>query len=273
MESGIAIIGFGEAGSSFAEAEGWKMGTRAFDIRPVAYDSTAVAACQSLEDAIRGASAILSVVTADAALQIAKDVSAYIGPATLYFDMNSVSPGTKREAAASIEAAGGQYVDVAIMAPVNPLRLNVPLVISGPHAEFGYEMLVQLGFTDIKIVGDDIGRASTIKMLRSVMYKGVEALTAECLLACERAGVTKEVLESFGNDWSSGADYRLDRMLVHGERRAAEMLESAKTLAELGVEPLMTAGTAKRQAVLGALGLKEPPIGLQDKLERLTKCP
>jgi hypothetical protein len=104
-----------------------------------------------------------------------------------------------------------------------------------------------------------------------VIYKGVEALTAECLVACERAGVTGRVLESFGkSDWATAADYRLDRMLVHGTRRSAEMAEAAKTLLELGVEPLMTRGTIERHAQLGALGLKQPPEGLAMKLEKLV---
>jgi hypothetical protein len=123
----------------------------------------------------------------------------------------------------------------------------------------------------VRIVGTQVGRASTIKMLRSVMYKGMEALTAECLMACEKAGVTDEVLGSFGNangsrDWASGADYRLDRMMVHGLRRSAEMEEVVKTLEALGVEPLMTRGTVDRQRAIGELGLSPVPEGLSAKL-------
>lgn len=271
MTSKLALIGFGEAGSTFAQAAGWKKKARAFDIRAVDYAKSEVFGCDSIYDAVAAGSVVISVVTADAALDVAKQAALHITRDVLYFDMNSVSPGTKREAAVLIETAGGRYVDTAIMAPVDPLGLGVPLLVSGPHAQAGQSTLAELGFSDVKIAGDEVGRASTIKMLRSVMYKGVEALTAECLLACERAGVTDEVLRSFGNDWSSSADYRLDRMLVHGERRAAEMRESAKTLAELGIEPMMTSGTAKRQAQLGALGLKQPPNGLHAKLEKLTK--
>lgn len=262
-----ALIGFGEAGSGFARAAGWIGDVRAFDLRPVDYG--AVAGCGSLAEAVADAPTIISVVTADAAIDVARDAAQHIAAGALFFDMNSVSPGSKRQAAEAIEAVGGRYVDVAIMAPVNPQYMAVPLLLSGPNAAKGREALTALGFTSSRIVGDDVGRASTIKMLRSVMYKGVEALTAECLLACEKAGVTDEVLGSFGNDWSSGADYRLDRMLVHGERRSAEMAESAKTLAELGIEPLMTRGTIERQAQLGSLGIKLPPQGLTAKLERL----
>ena len=271
MTSRLSIIGFGEAGSSFAGAAGWRADARAFDLRPVDFTTAGVIACDTLSNAVADAPVILSLVSADAAVSVARDAAAFISAGALFFDMNSVSPGSKREAAQAIEAAGGRYVDTAIMAPVNPQLMAVPLLLSGPHAVAGQAALSVLGFTNMRIVGDDVGRASTIKMLRSVMYKGVEALTAECLLACEKAGVTDEVLASFGNDWSSGADYRLDRMLVHGERRSAEMAESAKTLSELGIEPLMTRGTVERQRQIGALNIKSPPDGLDAKLERLSK--
>jgi 3-hydroxyisobutyrate dehydrogenase-like beta-hydroxyacid dehydrogenase len=267
----LSLIGFGEAGSSFAIAAGWGRDVHAFDIAQVNFAAAGVTSCDTLAEAVANSPVVLSMVTADAAITVAREAALSIAPGTLYFDMNSVSPGSKREAAQAIEAVGSRYVDAAIMAPVNPQLMAVPLLLSGPHAVSAQAALTALGFANIRIVGDDVGRASTIKMLRSVMYKGVEALTAECLMACEKAGVTEEVLGSFGNDWSSGADYRLDRMLVHGERRSAEMAESAKTLSELGIEPLMTRGTVERQRQIGALNIKSPPDGLDAKLERLSK--
>jgi 3-hydroxyisobutyrate dehydrogenase-like beta-hydroxyacid dehydrogenase len=264
----IALIGFGEAGSTFAHAANWSGSARGYDKSRVNFGG--ITGCASNRGAVTGADAILSLVTADQALAAAQETATSIARDALFFDMNSVAPDTKREAASAIHAAGGRYVDVAIMAPVNPQKLAVPLLVSGPHAEAGVAALMTLGFSNVRSVGDQVGRASTIKMLRSVMYKGVEALTAECLIACERAGVTDEVLGSFGNDWSSGADYRLDRMMMHGTRRSAEMAESVKTLEALGVEPLMTRGTVERQREIGALGLS-PVDGLTAKLTQLNR--
>lgn len=256
---GATLIGYGEAGQAFDLAGDW----RAYDVLP------GRSKAKSLGDALAGAEIVLSLVTADQALAAARAAASHLAPGALYCDMNSVAPGTKCEAALAVEAAGGRYVDVAVMSPVNPARLKVPLLVSGRHAGVALAAIAELGFSNARSVGEELGRASTIKMLRSVMYKGMEALTAECLIACERAGVTDEVLGSFGNDWASGADYRLDRMLVHGMRRAAEMAESAKTLEDLGVEPLMTRGTVARQQALGALGIAQPPAGLAAKLELL----
>ncbi len=278
MTSDLALIGFGEAGSTFALAGDWR--AHVFDIKTqtdaaaqmhARYADFGVTGAETLSDALAGAALVLSLVTADQALAAAEAAAACLPHGAIFCDMNSVAPDTKRAAAQAIAAAGGRYVDVAVMAPVHPARLGVPLLLSGPDAAAGEAALAARGFTKIRVVGDDIGRASTIKMLRSVIFKGMEALTAECVLACHRADVLDEVLASLGAEWPALADYRLDRMMVHGVRRAAEMEESAKTLTALGVEPLMTRGTIARQRALGSLQISPIPDTLDAKLERLTR--
>src|SRR5690606_20334542 len=105
------------------------------------------------------------------------------------------APQTKQAAAKVIDGAGGRYVDVAVMAPVYPKRHLVPLLLAGPHAENAAETIKQLGMRP-ETTGTNIGDASSVKMLRSVMIKGFEALTAECFLAARRAGVEEAVLAS-----------------------------------------------------------------------------
>ena len=187
-----------------------------------------------------------------------------------------IVPGAINAAAArAIEAAGGRYVDVAVMSPVHPARLAVPLLVSGPHAEAGAELLRRFGFTNVEIVAGAIGAASSIKMIRSVMVKGLEALTAECFLAADQAGVTEQVAASLeaswpGTDWAAKANYNLDRMMVHGLRRAAEMEEVVKTLDALGTGSTMTCGTVERQRAIGELGLS-PGQTLNAKIEAILR--
>ncbi|WP_300535567.1 NAD(P)-dependent oxidoreductase [Sphingosinicella sp.] len=273
MAHRIALIGFGEAAQAFAAAADWRGAAAALDIRTDAakqadYAAHGVTGCEHAREALAGTPAALSLVTADAALAAARGYAPFLTPGTLWFDMNSVSPETKRAAEAAVTAAGGLYVDVAVMAPVHPKRTAVPLLVSGPDAEASASVLRDLGFSDVRRIGPRIGDASAIKMIRSVMVKGIEALTAECVLAAHRAGVVDEVLSSLGGDWMQKADYNLERMLAHGLRRAAEMEESARTLEDLGVAPLMTRGTIARQRALGTLGIA-PPEGLAAKLAAL----
>lgn len=267
----LALIGFGEAAAAFAP--GLDAVMSAYDLldRP---RLAGVSIAASNAAALAGARVALSLVTADQALAAACAAAPHLERDALWFDMNSVAPDTKREAARAIEAAGSRYVDVAIMAPVNPKRHAVPLLVSGPHAAEGARMLRDLGFTGVAIAGDRVGDASAIKMIRSVMVKGIEALTAECLIAADAAGVTAQVIASLDASaaepgWAKRADYNLDRMMVHGLRRAAEMEEVVKTLEALGSGAAMTRGTVERQRAIGALGITHPPAGLDAKLAAL----
>jgi 3-hydroxyisobutyrate dehydrogenase-like beta-hydroxyacid dehydrogenase len=282
-----AFIGFGEAGRTFGAAlrPTNKGALRAYDRKARSADTVSEmeAACanagvtcaRTLGGALSGADLIISVVTAEQAFEAADQAAAHLGPGALFCDMNSVAPETKRRARAVIEQAGGRYVDVAIMAPVLPAALSVPLLASGPHAPAAQSALGQLGF-QVRIIDGQVGAASAIKMVRSIMVKGIEALTAECLLSARKAGVETEVIASLvassGNPkWADQADYNLDRMLVHGLRRAAEMDESSRTAASLGTRGSMAAATADWQRRLGTLGVDQPPIGLVAKLDLITQ--
>jgi 3-hydroxyisobutyrate dehydrogenase-like beta-hydroxyacid dehydrogenase len=191
-----------------------------------------------------------------------------MAPNALYFDFNSVAPQTKQAAADLVHRFGGRYVDVAVMAPVRPARLEVPLLVSGPHAKEGADALRALGFSP-RCAGAAVGDASTVKMLRSIVVKGMEALTSECFLAASAAGVAAEVAQSLGGswpgtDWAAKADYDLDRMIVHGLRRAAEMEEAVATLERIGTGSGMSRATVAAQRAIGSLRL-QPVKGLAAK--------
>jgi 3-hydroxyisobutyrate dehydrogenase-like beta-hydroxyacid dehydrogenase len=162
---------------------------------------------------------------------------------------------------------------MAIMAPVHPRRQETPVLLAGPAAEVAAARLAGLGMRPA-LAGPRVGDASTIKMLRSVMVKGIEALTAECLLAARRAGVEGEVLASLqasdpGFDWTVRSAYSLERMMAHGARRAAEMREVAATLRELGLPDRLDVATADWQAEVGGLGLAGGPDDLADRADRI----
>lgn len=280
----VTIVGFGEAGQAFAGAEGWRGRTRVHDkltddpesraAKEADYRRARVEGAASVTEAVQEAPAVLSLVTADQALAVARGAAPALAHGAFFFDMNSVAPGTKTLAAAAVEGAGGQYVDAAIMSPVNPARLAVPLLLSGPEAPAAARELARLGFSNVRVVGPRVGQACAIKMIRSVLVKGIEALTAEAMMAADEAGVTEEVLASLDASerpapWAKRADYNLDRMIVHGLRRADEMEEVVRTLEDLGIEPLMTRGTVRRQREIGSLGLTAPAAGLAAKIEQI----
>ncbi|MEO8723871.1 MAG: DUF1932 domain-containing protein [Sphingobium sp.] len=280
MSESITFIGFGEAGQAFA-----RPGAHAFDIKTrdgamraaklADYRTAEVSGCDTAADALTEADAIFSLVTADQALGAARNYASLLPAGALWLDMNSVAPATKRAAALAVESTGGRYVDVAVMAPVLPARLGVPLLVSGPHADEAAAALRVAGFTHVSIAGRKVGDASAIKMIRSVMVKGLEALSAECILAAHRAGVTDAVLGSLDDSWKDQpwqgrADYNLNRMLVHGLRRAVEMEEVARTLEDLGIAPTMTRATIALQREIGGIGALSPD-GLLAKLNMIEQ--
>jgi 3-hydroxyisobutyrate dehydrogenase-like beta-hydroxyacid dehydrogenase len=281
----IALLGIGEAAGAFLE--GWdRQGCEPLSAFDVKSDQPAtrgwveercrhlgVVSCPSAAEAVRGAQLILSLVTADQALNAATAAAPGLAPGALYVDGNSCSPQTKCEAAVRVEAAGGRYVDMAIMAPVHPRKHLTPVLLAGPHADAASGALASLGMRP-GVAGDQVGQASTIKMVRSVMIKGIEALTAECMLAARRAGVADAVLASLqasdaSTDWRARAGYNLERMMVHGGRRAAEMREVARTVAELGISDRMSRATAEWQQAIGDLGLEGGEDRVDDRADRI----
>src|SRR5262249_34591758 len=223
-------------------------------------ESWAVRSASAAGDAVRDPDVIISTVTAASSVDAAVSVAPHLSGNPYYLDINSVSPGRKQETA-KLLGERARYVDVAVIAAIHPARHQTPLLLSGPHAEEISPLLRELDMR-FSVVGPHLGSAAAIKMIRSVMIKGMEALTLECFLAAARAEVLEEVTASLKNnypalDWTKLADYNLERMASHGERRAAEMEESAATLRELGLDPLMVASTVRRQREMGALGKHE----------------
>ena len=268
MSPRIAFIGFGEAGQAMAEGlrEEGVAQIAAWDILfpeapgaklVEAANASGVRVASSAADAVHDADIVIAAVTAASSYQAAQSVLGQLQNQPFYLDVNSVSPGRK-QATAKLLGDEARYVDVAIVSAIYPARHKSPMMLAGPHAAAAAPVLASLGMKT-QIVGKEVGAAAAIKMIRSVMIKGVEALTLECFLAASRAGVADQVAASLHNnypgvDWHRMSEYNIERMVSHGIRRAAEMREVADTLRELGVKPLMTTGTIERQQQLGEIG-------------------
>jgi 3-hydroxyisobutyrate dehydrogenase-like beta-hydroxyacid dehydrogenase len=291
----IAFIGFGEAGGilgrGLAEAG---VQVRMHDLllddpaaRQPMLDKAAasgVQACATLAEAVAGAELVVSAVTAARAADAARAAGLVLRPGQVFIDINSVSPGTKAEDRRLAEAGGAAYVEAAVMAPVPPYGIGVPMLLGGAAAA---EVAAQLGALGMnaRAIATEIGVASAIKMCRSVMIKGLEALTVECMSAARRFGAEDAVLASLaetfpGMGWTGDLPgYLISRVAEHGRRRAAEMREVAATLREVGIEPRMSEACAVTQdAFTDALrdaGLtydRERPFDWPSTVDRLAQA-
>ena len=252
----IAIIGFGEVGGIFARdlrAAGVAE-IAAFDIAPAARARAEAfgATCHaSPVAATKDADLVIVAVTAGSALAAVRGLAGGLAHGPLVLDVNSVSPATKQEAGAAVSDGGGRYVEAAVMTSVPPHGLASPMLLGGAHTA-AFMALGEPWGMKLTAYSERIGAASSVKMCRSVMIKGLEALTTECLLTARHYGVERDVLASLGDtlphpDWSELARYVIGRALLHGRRRAEEMREVAHTVADAGLEPMLSDAIARRQ--------------------------
>ena len=253
----VGIIGFGEVGSIFArdlKAAGVS-DIRAFDTAEAALaratGTGTATACDSAAKAVAGADVVFISVTAGSVVAAAQSLAGALTHRPFVVDVNSVSPATKIEASQAVTGAGGRYVEAAVMASVPPKGIRSPMLLGGPDAEAFMAVMAPFGM-DMKMFSTEIGKASSVKMCRSVMVKGLEALTTECMLSARHYGVEDYVLRSLADtlpheDWRGLARYVISRALLHGKRRAEEMREVARTVSEAGVEPLLSRSIAERQ--------------------------
>ncbi|GAB3114034.1 NAD(P)-dependent oxidoreductase [Aestuariicella hydrocarbonica] len=261
----ICLLGFGEVGQALAAdllAQGPFLELCAFDKQFLVADSPAAQALQAhsgvkaalwADQAAQGCQLVISAVTAAQALAAAESVLPGLEAGAFFLELNSVSPGTKQAVADKVAAAGGRFVEASIMSPIEPKRLQAPILLGGAHAREFLPLGLQLGFAGMQFCSDALGQAAATKMCRSVMIKGMEALLTESLLSARHYGVEQTVLESLNNlfplpNWPEHARYMISRSLEHGVRRAEEMREVCLTVSEAGIDPLMSQGCVERQA-------------------------
>jgi 3-hydroxyisobutyrate dehydrogenase-like beta-hydroxyacid dehydrogenase len=288
----LGFVGFGEAGYHLAKGlrGAGLVHIYAFDV----YSQTSgrgekirqraaeidVLLCESNAQLAAACDVLLSTVTADQAEAAAKQNAPYLGERHLYADLNSVSPELKKSIAKLITASGARFVEVAIMSPVPPHLHRVPMFLGGPDAQKLVNLLAPFGMS-LEVISDEIGAASAIKMCRSIVVKGLEALLFECVLAAVPYGADERVFATLeetipGVNWKQLASYMVGRVIEHGERRAREMEQVAATLRGIGVEPLMTEAAAKRQDwgasldLLSKLGHK-PHADYREVIEAIAK--
>lgn len=269
----IGFIGFGEAARAFQQSLVSVRHDLTFGAYDLLFDAEgmegecAIAARDRSVEIVRpqdlsGCDWIISAVTADQSLEAAEAASAWLRAGQIYFDINSVSPQRKRDSAALVASAGATYLDMAVMAPVHPRGHRTPTLIAGSAPNGVTEALGALDF-NFEVVGTEPGRATAIKMVRSLFVKGMEAITVETLLAAEASGCLDYVMNSLGGSfpglgWPDFARYQFERTLTHGKRRAAEMRESAVTMRTLGLNDALADAIADTQDRMGALKSQAP---------------
>ena len=239
----VAVLGLGEAGSIFAnELAIMGITVSVWDPSPKRNLHEGIRFAASNRDAAKDADIILSVNLSSVSEVVAKEVLPVLNDKKIYADMNTSSPQQKIAIEHLLQSSGVQFVDVAIMAPVPPKGIKTPFLISGNGAAL---LKVQLDKYDLNIalLSNKTGDASTIKLLRSIVYKGVAAVICEAMEAGKAFELEQYIREQISSV-IGGNDALIDRFVegskTHAERRIHEMEAVIEMLSNKHIEPLLS---------------------------------
>lgn len=275
MTPTVGFLGFGEAGSAIATGlrNGGITDIIAYDIataeRPLIGERAAAAGVTLVDSPAAlaaGADVVFSAVVCAEAENAARSIAEYLTDRHWYLDINSVAPGVKASVAGDLAAVN--FVDVAVMSNVSSNLAKLPLLLAGERAAEMPELLAPVQL-NTEVVSPTVGDAARIKMFRSLIVKGLEALALEAMMACYSTGVHDQVLATLEGTFGKYTfpeliHHLIERHAVHGRRRAAELEEVAVSLREAGVEPYMAEAGHQRMTWDVERGLQERFQGGED---------
>jgi 3-hydroxyisobutyrate dehydrogenase-like beta-hydroxyacid dehydrogenase len=289
----ITIIGFGEAGPVFGKTlsnanfsvSAWDKlqadpGTA--DAQIAKTKSFAIATGASVNEAVSSADLIISTVTASQALIAAEQAADGLRAGSHWLDLNSVSPTTKQAIHDVVSKKDVLFTEGVAMDTVPSKGARVPILLCGPQSQSLSQLLNDAGL-NTRSVSTSLGAASTTKLLRSILIKGMEALFAESMEAAGSLGVQDEVIASLqatypALDWQEVAGYQLSRATLHATRRASEMREAQQLVQQMDIDPIMTSAIALRQQNLSDRDVASNYKGganptINDYINAITQCP
>jgi 3-hydroxyisobutyrate dehydrogenase-like beta-hydroxyacid dehydrogenase len=200
-------------------------------------------------DAFADRDVVLSLVTPATAVPAARGFAPHAKDGVLYVDLNSTAPGDKLEVAAALP--GVRLVDGVMTGGGITLDAHrIPISLAGPEAAEAGELLNAAGL-NASVVGTEIGSAAALKMLRSVVVKGMEGLWVEALLAARERGVVEPLMAMIEETLDRYSTRAFATMLVtthvaHAGRRQVEVRMARDTVAGAGVPPLLSDGLVAR---------------------------
>ena len=226
---------------------------------------------------LAGCDLVLSVVTPASALAVARDYAAHAHPGQTYVDLNSTAPEVKAQIAEVLAPSGVRFLEgVMTGGGINLDGHRIPMSLAGPDAEAVAAQLTAAGFL-AEAIGDTIGQAAAMKMLRGVVIKGLEALSVEAFVAARAYGIEDLVLASVSESLDRWSIRDFIAMLVtthtvHCGRRSVEVRMIKETVASSGLEPLMATAAQQlfeRSAAADLTVDGAPPTGFEAAMDAL----
>lgn len=236
----IGFIGFGEVAESFIS--GFEVES---DVLTFAYDIDykkclesaskykRVNAVKTISEVLGETKIVFVAVPCSADASCFEEILKCDNERCIFCDLSTALPEVKKHIANKCKAKGWKYLDVAVMGSVPQLKHKTPLMISGDYEEELLQRLNEIGM-DITIVGEEVGRASTVKLCRSVFMKGLAALFIETDKLCDKYSVFNEVYDSIDKNLRNQSVYIYhDRLVEAAVKHRQRQLEEVKECIEL----------------------------------------
>ncbi len=273
----IAIIGCGEVGGAYARALEGKATLSLCDIvsegRPgVLSQELGLPLNAAPGNWLRTCDLAVAAVPGRASGEAAHATLPFLSQGSVYVDVSTGAPESLRQSSQDFDGWGRAFVDVAIMGAIALTGGKTPVLIAGEQVERAQELFTLMG-APAKILEDGKpGEAVALKLLRSVIVKGLECLSIESLTAAEHLGIRNRLFDALG-DIDSGPIAELMEALVtthivHAERRMHEMEESTAQLRALGFDAAVTGALGARyKATLKTRETDPPPPDAHETLD------
>lgn len=253
----IGIVGYGEVGKVFAGG----LIQNNFDVH--VYDllteqgheevlkdikNKGATPALSISDLVNKSEVILLLVNSAATKDVIASITKTKQKPLTIIDLTTSKPYTKKNCKIEIENYHPEaiYIDGAIMGTVATEGFNVPLLLASENEEIMLTIKKELTM-NIKILVGEVGKAASIKLIRSVFMKGLEALLLESMIAAKKYNVDQNVMESISmtlnnNDFNKFGEALIKTHVIHKNRRYKEILDSIKLIEDAKIEPYVTQG-------------------------------
>jgi len=248
----IAVLGIGEVGSTLAQdllaskvhVSGWDPSPRNLP------DGLRFA--ENNADAVKDADLILSTNVAAVAIDVAREVLPCLKADQIYAEMNTSSPQIKQAINQILADNPVLFADVAIMAPIAPKRIATPLIASGDGAAQFARIFAQFG-SPVTALDQPAGYAATLKLVRSIFYKGLAAVVMETLEAAEKLNLSAYAREQMLTILQDEA--MIDRFVSGTRKHARRRLHEMDAVVELlqSIDVHAHTSSAARQRLIDLL--------------------
>ena len=275
----IAVIGFGEAGSIIAEGciSGSKrqqkdVACHAWDLRmrdPEAKkmlqkkaDDLGLTMHEETGDWLKDMDVVFSLVFGGVAKDVARDILPFMKEGAVYIDLTTSIPEDMRAVAPAFTEKKVGFIDGTALGSFRTNGVTVPFVLSGTNVAFWSAWMNAFGFATTPVPGP-AGNASSVKLLRSVLTKGLEALAIECFTAAENMGL-RETMKAAFNDFDlrplvDALEDMSASHIPHCKRRLDEIDHALHMLDGVKLEGTMTRASRDFYARTVASGAQPSP--------------